>query len=45
MKTNRKNLETYEKIVSNNFDKPEKVFDLLSKKDQLQDNQFQENHL
>ena len=37
MKTNRKNLETYEKIVSNNFDKPETILDLLSKKDQLQD--------
>ena len=37
MKTNRKNLETYEKIVLNNFDKSETILDLLSKKDQLQD--------
>ncbi len=37
LKKNKRNLETYEKIVSNNFDKPETILDLLSKKDQLQD--------
>ena len=37
MKSNRQNLETYEKIVSNNFDKPETILDLLSKRDRLID--------
>ncbi len=37
MKPKYKNLETYEKIVLNNFDKPEKILSILSKKDQLQD--------